>query len=378
MCPFVLQYKWVMKMICPRCLNEDPQYFYQIQDRYYCRKCIHYGHQETSIQLTYPKQNVDYHLQYELTKEQKRIAFQILKRYQNKKDTVVKSVTGSGKTEMIYPVIKYALNQGHKVCFTTPRKALTQELAMRIEKQFTSIKPVIVYGGHSKQVDGQFIICTTHQLFRYRHCFDLLILDEFDAFPYAGNNELQAMLKTSIKGHYVMMSATNQESDLLLKRRYHGHDLPVPKSIVVPDIFSYFMMMKLLKRYRASKKPVLIFVPTIKDIKPVVKFLKVMGFKVYGVSSQTENIKHHLELLKENLYDALITTTILERGMTVKNVQVIVMKGAHPIYDCPTLIQIAGRVGRVVPFNEGEVIILSYFKTKEIRQCIKEIKALNA
>ena len=48
-------------------------------------------------------------------------------------------MTGSGKTEMIYPVIKYALNQGHKVCFTTPRKALTQELAMRIEKQFTGI-----------------------------------------------------------------------------------------------------------------------------------------------------------------------------------------------------------------------------------------------
>ena len=75
LCPFVLQYKWVMKMICPRCLNEDPQYFYQIQDRYYCRKCIHYGHQETFIQLTYPNQNVDYHLQYELTKRTKTHCF---------------------------------------------------------------------------------------------------------------------------------------------------------------------------------------------------------------------------------------------------------------------------------------------------------------
>ena len=74
-------------------------------------------------------------------------------------------------------VIKYALNQGQRVCFTTLRKELVIELAKRLQSQFKNISITTVYGGHSELVDGQFIICTTHQLYRYPQYFDLLILE---------------------------------------------------------------------------------------------------------------------------------------------------------------------------------------------------------
>ena len=111
----------------------------------------------------------------------------------------IRDRTGAGKTEMIYGVIEYALNLGHHVCLTMPRKELVIELAKRIQKQFFNIQPILVYGGHTECLEGQFIICTTHQLYRYPRMFDLLILDEYDAFPYRDNEVLENILMNSIK-----------------------------------------------------------------------------------------------------------------------------------------------------------------------------------
>ena len=196
-------------MICPRCKNQDSQYFYTFKNITYCRKCVKIGStcfspsRSPSIIKT-----VDYQLDYELTPLQNNISRQLLQRYQQHLNTSLKAVCGAGKTEITYEVIKYALNQGQRVCFTTPRKELVIELAKRLQSQFKNISITTVYGGHSELVDGQFIICTTHQLYRYPQYFDLLILDELDAFPYVNNEVLIGLLQNSIKGNYIYMSAT--------------------------------------------------------------------------------------------------------------------------------------------------------------------------
>ena len=65
-------------------------------------------------------------------------------------------------------------------------------------------------------IRDRFIICTTHQLYRYPQYFDLLILDELDAFPYVNNEVLIGLLQNSIKGNYIYMSATlTNQPDLL-------------------------------------------------------------------------------------------------------------------------------------------------------------------
>mgnify|MGYP003195728321 FL=1 len=178
-------------MICPRCKNQDSQYFYTFKNITYCRKCVKIGSTCFSpSQLPSIIKTVDYQLDYELTPLQNNISRQLLQRYQQHLNTSLKAVCGAGKTEITYEVIKYALNQGQRVCFTTPRKELVIELAKRLQSQFKNISITTVYGGHSELVDGQFIICTTHQLYRYPQYFDLLILDELDAFPYVNNEVL--------------------------------------------------------------------------------------------------------------------------------------------------------------------------------------------
>ena len=74
----------------------------------------------------------------------------------------------------------------------------------------------------------------------------------------------------------------------------------------------------------------------------------------------------------------LVTTSVLERGVTVKNLQVLVYHAdEEEIYDAATLIQIAGRVGRKKNFEEGNVLFFGERKTKAIKEAIKEIEKTN-
>ena len=50
---------------------------------------------------------------------------------------------------------------------------------MSLAQYFPKAKVIAVCGGHTAQTDGDLIICTTHQLYRYFHAFDLLILDAY-------------------------------------------------------------------------------------------------------------------------------------------------------------------------------------------------------
>ena len=175
------------KMKCPRCNNQDPKYFYLLHGKYYCRKCIDYSRIYTSDTQEINNSEVisfptSYQLDFSLSKKQQEISRQLLINYQNHQDTVLKAVTGSGKTEITYEVIQYALNQNHRVAFVIPRKELVVELGNRIKKDFENLNVSIVYGGHHDYLNGQLVICTCHQLYRYPNCFDLLILDEMDAF----------------------------------------------------------------------------------------------------------------------------------------------------------------------------------------------------
>lgn len=368
-------------MICPRCNNQDPKYFYTYNNITYCRKCIGIGLTNPSLSKT--KLNsptkVDYDLDYELTPLQQDISNQLLTRYQQHLNTSLKAVCGAGKTEITYEVIKYALNHNQRVCFTTPRKELVVELAKRLESHFNNITITSLYGGHSDVIEGQFIICTTHQLYRYSKYFDLLILDELDAFPYANNEVLQSFLQNSIKGNYIYMSATlNNQADLLMTKRFHGFPLDIPKCIISSSLLMFLLVIKQTRKYVQKKQPVLIFVPTIAKTKSVSKLLQICGFKATVINSTTPNIHLAIDKLKKHQLDILVTTTILERGITIDNVQVIILYGNDRIYTTETLIQICGRVGRNINHPTGKILIFTPYKTKAIKQCIKTIKQDNA
>ena len=109
-------------MKCSRCQNEDVQYFFENNGRIYCRKCIAFSTKTVNLKPVKNEKKIYYHLNYSLNLEQERTSRLLIERYQNHQNTVLKAVTGAGKTEMIYGVIEYALNLGHHVCLTMPRK----------------------------------------------------------------------------------------------------------------------------------------------------------------------------------------------------------------------------------------------------------------
>ena len=88
-----------------------------------------------------------------------------------------------------------------------------------------------------------------------------------------------------------------------------------------------------------------------------------------------------LSLIKTKQYDGkyhyLCTTSILERGVTIKDLQVIVFRSDHILYDHYALTQIAGRAGRKLGHERGEVIFLGHRIDEEMVKSKKEIEFAN-
>jgi competence protein ComFA len=367
-------------MKCLRCLNTDTNYFYKRNNIVYCRKCVAYGRIVEKKEGKEYHNTVTYHLEYSLTKQQRQMSEVLLNRYQQKKNTKLKAVCGAGKTEILYDVITYALNQGHRVCLTIPRRELVKELAQRIASQFRNLDYSVVYGGHVDDLEGQLVICTCHQLFRYPQAFSLLILDEEDAFPYKNNEILQNIVAQSCNGQYIHMSATldSSKANISLHTRYHGHHLPIPKYLIAGHWLSNICMIIKMYSYIKHNKPVLVYVPTIKDTYEIHKLLRYFKIRCDIAHSKCGNMQETILQLKHSDLDCIVTTTILERGITIENIQVIILKGHHRIYDSQTLLQICGRVGRKINYPTGEISIFTVYKTRAIKECIRTLKEDNA
>ena len=174
-------------MECRRCGNKDPSYFYKGSKGYYCRKCIGFARaliEEDIKPLDYEigKGIYDYEFNYELTPNQKEASSRCYKALEYG-DVLLHCVCGAGKTEISVESISNYLSRGLKVCYAIARKEVVVELSERFKKIFPKAKVIGVYGGHHNELTGDLIVCTSHQLYRYHQSFDLLILDEVDAFP---------------------------------------------------------------------------------------------------------------------------------------------------------------------------------------------------
>lgn len=180
-------------------------------------------------------------------------------------------------------------------------------------------------------------------------------------------------LKESVNGPIIYLSATIKydyntccKNIVSVNRRFHNIDLPVPKYV---KYFSFNKLIILKKTINSLKeKQILIFVPTIE----IGKKLQ-LKLKYPFVYSSNVNKEKYIQQFKNNKIKVLITTSILERGITFFDVQVIVYEANHSLFDTSTLIQIAGRVGRKRKAEKGKVYFLANSSCESIKKCIKEI-----
>lgn len=314
-------------------------------------------------------------MNYELTKEQLAASSFILNCIRNNWDCALNAVCGAGKTEIIYESIKYCLNNKKRIGIAIPRKDVVIELSLRLSKDF-NVNVVSVYGGHNDILEGDIIVFTTHQAFRFIDYFDILIIDEIDAFPYNNNETLQGVIKKCSK-LFVYLSATMPKyiindkhiKQYYLNKRYHGFDVPVP---ICKVSFSMIRTLKKeLKKY--EDKLVLVYFPTIKLQSNISKKIKCD----YLINSKIENREKVISGIRVLNKGVIFTTTVLERGITIKDVQVIAYNAEHKLFNQDVLIQIAGRVGRHKDYPKGNIIFICKEKNKQIKNCIKVIKRCN-
>jgi competence protein ComFA len=366
--------------VCPTCGNRDARYFYVGTRGEYCRKCVMYI---SSVEVEAGKRDWDcgdeqYRLDYPLTKHQQEASDRIREKAKSS-DVLVDAVCGAGKTELVLGAIEDALLERKKVGWAIPRRQVVLELKERLTKIFSSLEVIAVCQGYTEKTDGDLILCTTHQLYRYREWFDLLIMDEPDAFPYKGNEMLANFARMSCRGKMIYLTATpdkelcNQVSVgmmalVQLNARPHGHPLIVPKVKLMPALLCIFSIVYLIKNHRQW----LIFVPTRKIAKTLALLLR-----VDHLTSESEHKEKIIERFRLKEKRILVATTILERGVTFEDINVVVLFADHPVFDTASLIQISGRVGRSFLYPKGECIFLSRSKSQAVGECLRKIKDAN-
>lgn len=361
---------------CPLCGNEDEKFIGYRNGVPYCRRCISFRGEE-ALDIYSKSTNGFLYVPYKLTDEQNRVSNQVLENYKNGLDTLIYAVCGAGKTELVYKVMEYCLAKKMNVGFAIARRDVVIELSERLKQAFKNYKVVSLYGGHTSELEGDIICLTTHQLYRFEKYFDLLIVDEIDAFPFNGNFALEAFFHRSVRGHYVMMSATPSKERIEefkgkgkaivnLFKRHHGKPIPVPKFFIAPKFVTCFYLVYKVREIIKKNLPLLVFAPTIEECENLYVFLNIFAKGGYFVHSKCKDRSKIIEDFRENKYKYLVTTAVLERGVTLRNLQVIIFNASSFIYTSEALVQISGRVGRVKDATDGEVIFIAERKTKYI------------
>ncbi len=369
---------------CVRCNNEFDPYFYKGNRGWYCRKCISFA-QDIVKEDELKEVDSEYHLSFNLTDRQKEISDKLEEMVREGSSVLLEAVCGAGKTELVYKTISTSLKMGKRVGFAISRRQVVLEIAERLREVFTGLKVVEVCQGYTDDLQGDLIVCTTHQLYRYYQYFDVLIIDEPDAFPFKGNDVLQGFAHNACKGQKIYLTATPDKSlmddvysgklkYLYLSRRPSGKDLIVPKVYYGSRLVLFAMLIYWIKKI--DNKPVLVFVPTIKCGK-ILYFLFRNFFSCININSTTADKERLLADYRKGKYHICFSTTVLERGITIKGVNVIIFQADHKVFDEASLVQSSGRVGRGVIDTSGICIFLAESKSKSIDDCIKRIVSAN-
>lgn len=380
-------------MICPRCGNEDLTWFYKGSRGWYCRRCVQFSRILVLEELTDFQAGADFcpeptlTLDYPLTPDQQRISDQLCALIENQ-DVIVEAVCGAGKTEIVMAAIRQTLSRGQRVGMAIARRQVVLELAERLARAFPRLKVIPVCQGYTSDLNGDLIVCTTHQLYRWPKFFDLLIVDEPDAFPFKGDQVLHGIARSSCRGHTIYTTATPdaelmqrvREGSLLslsLNRRPHGHDLTVPKVKTGPFWLCLFWLAQWLRRKQRQHKQALIFVPTMALCGSLTRLFS-RYFKCAGITSKTDGKEEILSRVRNQTVQFCFATTILERGITISGVDVCVFQADHPVFDEASLIQMIGRVGRSFACPDGEGLFLCAGRSDQVDHCRHRIEAANA
>ncbi|AXF56317.1 DEAD/DEAH box helicase [Salicibibacter kimchii] len=312
-------------------------------------------------------------------------------------ELLVWAVCGAGKTEMLFPGISRGLKEGKRVLIATPRTDVVLELLPRLRQAFPTTALAGLYGGSEERFSyGQLVVATTHQTRRFQDAFDVAIIDEVDAFPYRFDESLAYAVKKATRKNAATIYLTATPDDQLRKRceskdavirvnrRFHGFPLPVPAFQWCGDWRKALSRARLPKGFSdwafqqlATKRQALIFVPSIQTAEVLCEVLRQRERSIASVHAGGPERKEIVENFRNGEMPMLVTTTILERGVTIYGIDVGVLGAEDEVFTVSALVQIAGRAGRSAEDPDGKVTFFHYGKTKAMNRCRQQILTMN-
>lgn len=400
------------KPICTRCGNSSRHQFAAFpcarcseKECLYCRQCIIMGRVSSCTPLltwTGPqvqtKESVPLKWEGTLSQGQAHASKRVTEAIRANVELLVWAVCGAGKTEVLFAGIEEALAQGKRVCIATPRTDVVLELSPRLQAVFPDIKVAALFGGSEDRNENSVLtISTTHQLFRFHDAFDTIIIDEVDAFPFSADVSLQRAAEKARKtvSSLIYLSATPNEKwqneckrgtrpFVTIPGRYHRHPLPVPelkwcgnwektlKRGKLPRIVEIWITKRL-----ADQTPALLFLPKIELMETLLPYMKTFDARIEAVHAEDPQRKEKVQRMRNRETPLLVTTTILERGVTFPGVDVAVLGAEDRIFTESALVQIAGRAGRSASQPNGNITFFHYGKTNAINKAIRQITNMN-
>ncbi|MBA3927327.1 DEAD/DEAH box helicase [Listeria rustica] len=402
------------KKMCFRCGNNVEDLFFQSpcsrcdsEECWYCRNCIIMGKMTECSNLFFlpsmtsiPHQRSTYLAwKGELSPGQSVASKKVHQAVVEKEDLLLWAVAGSGKTEMMFEGMNEVLIKGGRLCVASPRVDVCLELFPRLQEVFPDVAMVCLYGDSTDVYDGErFVVATTHQLVRFYEAFDVVFIDEVDAFPYAKDPFLEYAVKKAqlLTGCSIFITATpdrkwqiecdnGKRNFVKVPARYHRKSLPVPQKIWIGEwkkgIQKQKIPSKILRWMRQKLDegcPVLLFFPEIKVMLEVAVILEQLDFEpLLTVHSADPERKEKVQQMRDGTIKLLLTTTILERGVTFTNVQVGVFGSEGRIFTESALVQISGRAGRKFDYPRGDVLFFHNGVSKNMALAISQIKMMN-
>ena len=333
-----------------------------------------------------------------LSDGQKRASNRVVEAIRHSESLLVWAVCGAGKTEVLFAGINRALLAGKRVCLATPRTDVVLELSPRLKKVFPDIPVATLYGGSDdRHLLAPLTIATTHQLLRFYQAFDVLIVDEVDAFPYSADQSLQYAVEQArkIPSSIIHLTATPNEkwqkecrmgkrNFVTIPARFHRYSLPIPKFVwcgnwgkrlkkgnLPPNVLMW------VKQRIQSETQALLFFPRIELMEKLLPLLRKIHPKIEGVHSEDPLRKEKVQAMRQKEIPILLTTTILERGVTFPKLDVAVFGAEDRIFTESALVQIAGRVGRSSDFPSGDITFFHYGKTNAMVKARRQIMEMN-
>ncbi|MCL6574079.1 MAG: DEAD/DEAH box helicase [Bacillus sp. (in: Bacteria)] len=407
-------------LICTRCGNKDPKWFSAfpcsrcLESCHYCRQCIMMGRisectpligwngpmPESKLKMV-PDTIIPTKLmawQGELSQGQLLASSRVVDAIQHNSDHLVWAVCGAGKTEVLFSGIESALLAQKRICIATPRSDVVLELTPRLKSAFPEIVVASLYGGsEDRHLFAPLTIATTHQLLRFYQAFDTIILDEVDAFPYTVEESLQhaAIQARKPTSAMIYLTATPNEkwqrecrtgkrAFTTIPARFHRYPLPVPEfkwcgnwqkklqNGKIPENIIRWIYQRI-----QAHKQVLVFFPHIPLMEKALPILRTYAPTIEAVHAEDPDRKEKVQKMRAKEIPLLLTTTILERGVTFPNIDVAVIGAEETIFTESALVQISGRAGRSKDHPEGVVTFFHYGKTEEMLKARKQIVVMN-